>query len=187
MFARLSARDRRALYAGVIAVIAFVFVTRIAMPAVRAWTARESEIALLRDRVQRLSGLQQSATRLRAAADSGETLWSTAPRRVLRGTTASLAAASLQGALQELAAAQHVEITQLEVLSDSSSGAASSALPATLNGFADVYGIAGLLAQLEGGPLALAVQELSVASTSGMRGNLMQIALTVRAPFLIAP
>jgi hypothetical protein len=155
------------------------------IPVARRWGAREAQISAVRDRVGRLQTLIHDADRLAGEAGRRESEAAAFPVRVVRGRTPALAASSLQGMLQDIATRSQVSITRLDVASTPDSAAGPTMLPASLSAVADIYGLAELLTGLQYGPALLDVREVSVSTTSGLRGDLLQVALTVRAPFLV--
>jgi hypothetical protein len=78
-------------------------------------------------------------------------------------------------------------VSRLEVLPTPPDSAreAATALSASLTATTDIYGLADLLARLHRSQALMAVEELSVAPNPVLRGNLLQIAMTLRAPWLL--
>lgn len=180
---RPNAREQRtiqlgATVAGVALLVAFAIV-----PFARRWSDREGAISVARDRVARLLALTAQEPQLRAAAASSE-----GTIRTLRGRTVALVGSDLQSLLQDYARVSRVSVTRLEVGSAADSTVAPErGLSASLSATTDVYGLADLLARLQAGPALLVVDELAVTMNPVLRGNLLQLSLTARAPFLLEP
>lgn len=112
------------------------------------------------------------------------------PQRPVSAATAALAAGVLQGELQRYADASQLSVSELNVSGEPDSTAVPlAALPATLIALGDVYGVADLLARVQHGSTLLEVRELTVQVNPARRatggGELLQLTLVVRAPFVI--
>ena len=150
------------------------------LPVARRWSAREDAIVVARDRLARLEGLL-------AAGPGAVTIpAATGSPLLVSGRTTDLAGAALQSALQELARTSRVSVSRLEVQTDSSD-AASPAVRASLSATTDIYGLADVLARLNGHRPVLAATELAITMNPVLRGNLLQFTLGVRAPWLVTP
>lgn len=182
---RIEPRERRTITIAASILVAALAFAYLVLPVARRWSDRESAISAARDRVARLQGLIEQRDQLVRVADerAGD---ASAPVRVIRGRTTSLAASTLQEALQEYARLSRVSITRLDVASLPDSVAnAERGLPATVSAVTDIYGLADLLTRVQRGALLLNIEELSVAPNPVLRGNLLQLVLTVRAPFIL--
>lgn len=168
--------------AGVALLYAFVV-----LPVVRRWSAREDMVVAAQDRVQRLRTLVRDGPLLAAEADAREAQRTSAMVRVIRERTPALAASALQAMLQDLAARSRVSITRLDVATAPDPASAHPAIPATLSAVTDIYGVADLLTRLQRHSTLIEVREVQVSSTSGLRGDLLQLSLTVQAPYLVEP
>lgn len=184
------ARERRTIAIGGTVLAVAVLVTTVILPTVARWRDREALIdALRRQRAQLVAlgthreALEHSVA-LRAA--SAEAL----PVRLLRGRTPALAASALQSLLQDYASASRVSVTRLDVASlvDSASAeTAAPSIPATISAVCDIYGLADFLSRIEHGHRLLEVTELSVSPNSTLRGELLQLSLSLRAPYVLEP
>jgi hypothetical protein len=182
---RPDARERRTVAIGATVAAVALFVAFGVVPAARRWSDREAAIGAARDRVARLAGLAQDQDKLVAASlvdPPADRL------HALRGRTPALAASELQALLQEQARLSRVSVERLEV-SDVPGNASTpgARVSASLSATTDIYGVADLLTRLQSSPVLLAVAELQVSSNPVMRGNLLQVALTVRAPIVVEP
>jgi hypothetical protein len=183
---RLEPRERRtiAVALGVLA-LALVASGWVA-PAIRRWNEREAAIAVTRDRVARLRELVRRQPELVAEADRREQR-SPGTVRLLRGRTVALASSELQQLLHAYARESRVSVNRLAVADPDSSRSGATGIAATVSAVTDVYGLADLLGRLQGGAVLLSVDELSIAPNPVLRGNLLQVAVTVRAPFVLEP
>lgn len=175
------ARERRTVAIGATVAAVALFIAFAVVPAVRRWSDREVAIGTARDRVARLASLASAQDKLVAASlvmPADDRL------RALRGRTGALAGSELQALLQEQARLSRVSVERLEV---SEVADTASRVAASLSATTDVYGVADLLGRLHASPVLLAVEELQVSSNPVLRGNLLQVALTVRAPFVREP
>jgi hypothetical protein len=185
----LSARDRRTLSWGAVAV-ACVLAVSMLIPIVRKWSDREALIAARRGELARLGGVKGAESMLRTAVNARESRAAEFPQRPVSAATAALAAGVLQGVLQRYADESQLSVSELNVSGEPDSTAVPlAALPATLIALGDVYGIADLLSRVQNGNTLLEVRELTVQINPARRadggGELLQATLTVRAPFVI--
>lgn len=185
----LSARDRRTLSWGACAV-ACVVLLALAIPLVRQWGDRESLIAARRGELARLKGVTGAESMLQSAVDARAARAAEYPQRPVAAATAALAAGVLQAVLQRYADESQLSVSELNVSGEPDSTAVPlAALPATLIALGDVFGVADLLARVQNGTTLLEVRELTVQVNPARRadggGELIQVTLTVRAPFVI--
>ncbi len=185
----LSARDRRTLTWGAGA-IACVLLLALAIPVAKRWGDREALIAARRGELARLNGVKGAESMLRNAVDARASRAAEYPQRPVAAATAALAAGVLQGVLQRYADESQLSVSELNVSGEPDSTAVPlAALPATLIALGDVYGVADLLSRVQNGTTLLEVRELTVQINPARRseggGELLQVTLTVRAPFVI--
>ena len=185
----LSARDRRTLTLGAVAV-ACVLAAYALIPVTRQWSDRETLITARRGELARLRGLQEAAPVLRTALATREARAAEFPQRPVRASTAALAAGVLQGVLQRYADESQLSVSELNVSGEPDTTAVPlAALPATLIALGDVYGVADLLARVQHGSTLLDVREMTVQVNPARRANgggeLLQLTLVVRAPFVL--
>ncbi|MCC6316760.1 MAG: hypothetical protein IT361_03630 [Gemmatimonadaceae bacterium] len=173
-------RERRTLVIGATVAALALLGAFVVQPAARRWSDREAAIDAARDRVARLAGLRAQAPELIAASEA-----TPGDDRVLavRGRTVALASAELQGALQEFARVSHVSVERLDLVDI----ADSSLVRATMSATTDIYGVADLLTRLQASRRVLAIEDVLVTSNPVLRGQLLQLALTVRAPVVLEP
>ena len=185
----LSARDRRTLTWGAVAV-ACVLLLAGAIPVARHWSDREALIAARRGELARLRGVKEAEPTLRLAVDRRTARASEYPQRPVSASTAALAAGVLQAELQRYADASQLSVSELNVSGEPDSTAVPlAALPGTLIALGDVYGVADLLSRVQHGATLLEVRELTVQVNPARKatggGELLQVTLVVRAPFVI--
>ncbi len=185
----LSARDRRTLTLGAVAV-ACVLVLYSLIPFVRQWAEREQLISARRGELSRLRGVRNAEPVLRTAVNARLSRAEEYPQRPVSAATAPLAAGVLQGVLQRYADDSQLSVSELNVAGEPDSTAVPlAALPATLIALGDVYGVADLLSRVQHGSTLLEVRELTVQVNPARRadggGELLQLTLVVRAPFVI--
>jgi hypothetical protein len=181
---KLDARERRALLLGlVISLSALVSVYGV-LPFVRHWQAREGVIAAETQRLARLRGLANAEPRLRDVVSQRVAALEAGPQRLLSGRTAALAASTLQTLLQDFADQSRVTVSRLDVAGAPDSTAGLPAIPATVSAIGDIYGITELLALIQHGPRLLEIAELSVRPNPALRGELLQLTVTIRAAWI---
>jgi hypothetical protein len=180
------ARERRTIALGGAVLAAAVLVTTVILPTVARWRDREALIDALRRQRAQLVALGAQRPALEAAARSRVAQAEALPVRLLRGRTPALAASALQSLLQDYASASRVSVTRLDVASTPDNGA-TPAIPAIVSAVSDVYGLADFLSRVEHGGHLLEVTELSVSPNPTMRGELLQLSVAVRVPFVLEP
>ncbi len=180
----LSASEKRTIGFGAAALVAGLLWSVVIAPTARRWSDRESAIDAARDRVARLRGLGESAAQLMAVANtapSGEV-------RVLQGRTVALIASDLQSLLQDLARSSRVSVNRMEVLTEGDSTATPErGIDAVVSATTDIYGLADFLTRVQSGTAMLSIESLQVEPNPVLRGNLLQVAMTVRTPFVVTP
>ena len=179
-------RERRTItIAAWVSVIALT-VAYVAVPFAQRVSTRQSEIALRQAQLGRVTAYVARQPEIERAAASRALAVERYGTRLLHGRSPSLVGAELQRVLQDYARLSRVSVSRLEVAGVvDSAGGPTASLSATLSAVGDIYGLAQLLTYLQQGPQAIEVRELSIASHSALRGELLQLSVTVRAPFLV--
>ncbi len=170
--------------------MACVLLLALAIPVMKRWGDREALIAARRGELARLNGVTGAESMLRTAVDARSARAAEYPQRPVAAATAALAAGVLQGVLQRYADESQLSVSELNVSGEPDSTAVPlAALPATLIALGDVFGVADLLSRVQNGTTLLEVRELTVQINPARRaeggGELLQVTLTVRAPFVI--
>jgi len=180
----MTTRERRVVLAGAAVVLLTWLGTRVLQPAVRAVFDRESRIALLEDRVERLQRLAADSAALREQAAAAERQLASMPRRVLQARTAPLAASQVQALLQEAADGARLAVNRTDVSFEPDS---TGALAASLVAYGDIHGLAAFLASVENGPRLLTLRRLVVQQNSALRGapDVLSLNLQLSAPVML--
>ena len=184
----ISARDRRTLLLGAVAVVC-VLLLWVAIPFVRSWSEREALITARRDELARLAGVTAAAPMLREAVAARSARAQEFAQRPVEAATAALAAGVLQGIVQRYADDSQMSVSELNVSGEpDSASVALAALPATLIALGDVYGVADLIDRVQHGTTLLDIRELTVQVNPSRRadggGELLQVTMVMRAPFV---
>jgi hypothetical protein len=191
------ARERRTIVIGGATLVVALLISTFLLPAASRWRDREAMIDALRRQRAQLVSLGTHREALEAVVQARAAALEALPVRLVHGRTPALAASALQALLQEYASAARVSVTRLDVASggvettDVASGGEATAgvpaIPATISAVSDIYGLADFLARVEHGGHWLEVAELAVSPNSALRGELLQMSLVVRAPYLLDP
>jgi type II secretory pathway component PulM len=179
----LEARERRTIALGVAVIALAAFVTQVAVPYARRFGAREALIGATRARVARLTMLAGHEAEIQQKTRARDAELEAAGVRLLHARTPALAASALQALIREQARASGVAVSRMDV-AGTVDAVSTSAVPATISAVGDIYGVAQFLRRLQHGPRLLDVREVSMASSSGLRGGLLQLSVTVHAPFV---
>ena len=181
---RPDARERRTIAIGLAVVLAGLIIAYGVLPFVRQWREREAAIATQSAALARLRGLIEHEAELRAATDRYETS-PAGEQRLLSGRTPALAAASLQSLLQEFANQSKLTVSRLDVAgAPATTDTPLPMIPATVSAIGDIYGIVDMLTLIQHGPHLLEIAELNVRQNSALRGDLLQLTITLRAAYL---
>lgn len=182
----LSHRERRTIAIGAVVSTLALLVAYGVLPIVRGWQERESLIAAEATRLAQLRGLVASEGQLAEVVAAGSALLDSGPRRLLAGRTSALAAAALQSTLQSYADRGLVTVSRLDVAgAPDSTDRAIPVIPATLSALGDIHGVTELLFMIRSEPLHLEIEELILRPNPALRGELLQVTLTLRAPYLL--
>ncbi|MBI4521871.1 MAG: hypothetical protein HY701_13620 [Gemmatimonadetes bacterium] len=181
----ISARERRTIALGLAVSLFALGITYGVLPFARHWRAREEMIASEMERLARLRGLVANEARLRDVVAARTAGLEAGPQRLLSGRTPALAASTLQSLLRDFADQSQVTVSRLDVAGapDTDAGALPM-IPATVSAVGDIYGITDLIALIEQGSLLLEITGLSLRPNPALRGELLQLTLTVRAAYV---
>ena len=180
----LSGRERRTIAAG-LAVSAFALFTAFGViPFARRWQTREAAIAAESEQLARLRGLLAHQDDLRGMVAAGSSALEDGQQRLLAGRTPALVASALQTLLQNYADQSQVTVSRLDVAGEALTTKGVSMMPATVSAIGDVYGITQMLYLIKQGSRLLVVSELTVRPNPALRGDLLQMTVTLRAPYV---
>jgi hypothetical protein len=153
------------------------------LPYVRRLQTREQLIAAELDRLARVRGLINGETALRTAIEEHGGALNAGAQRLLSGRTPALVASSLQTLLQEYANQSLVTVSRLDVRESVLSNGVQM-MPATVSAIGDIYGISQLLYLIQHGSRVLEIAELSVRPNPALKGELLQITVTLRGAYV---
>jgi Type II secretion system (T2SS), protein M subtype b len=161
----MTSRDRRTLTVGV-SVIAGLFATTRAAPALRAWTNGRQAESIRASQLLAASSIdprELSAARDTLAARTARL--AALDSLVPRAGSASAAVAKLASTLEDLADSCSVRVAAIQLRPDSTLAGGFTEVSARLNGTADVTGLAALLRAIAESSAPLVVRELAVTAT----------------------
>lgn len=161
--------------------LAAVTIARGGVPFARRWAARSEAISIESDRLARLRGLVAAREQLEERVREQSLVLESMPQRLLAGRTAALAASSLQSLLQEYADRSRLAVSRLDVAGAPDVAGTRPLIPATLSAIGDIHGLTDILSLILHGPFLLEVTELSVRPNPALRGELLQMTVTLRA------
>ena len=160
----------------------------VVLPFARRWSEREAVIFTTGERLARLSGIAGQETAIRAQLVTLDAALDGRGARLVRARTPALASSIIQSYVQAEARASRVSISRLDVAgSPATPGGDGVVMPATLSAVGDIYGVADYLRRLQHGPRLIEIAELAVAPNPTLRGNLLQLSLTLRIPVALEP
>jgi hypothetical protein len=181
----LSTRERRTIALGAIIFLTGLIVAFGVLPFVRHWQERESVVAAQSQRLSRLRGLVFGEAELRRVVRARTAALESGQQRLLSGRTPALAASSLQGLIQSFADQSQVTVSRLDVAgAPETKEGALPMIPATVSAIGDIYGITEMLALIQHGPQLLEIVDLTVRPNPALRGELLQMTVTLRGAYL---
>lgn len=182
---RLKARESRTVVLGLALSLFVLTIAYGAVPFARRWRSREEVMAVEMERLARLRGLVANEARLREAVGGRAATLESGPQRLLSGRTPALAASSLQSLLQRFADESQVTVSRLDVAGapDTSAGTLPM-IPATVSAVGDIYGMTDMLSLIQHGSVLLEIAELSLRPNPALRGDLLQMTVTLRGAYL---
>lgn len=138
-----------------------------------------------RDQLARLRTLLAHAEAIRDTVRFHEARQIDMPR-LLAARSAAAAGADVQSFVQEQAEASDVTINSLDVAGDAERLGDVPLVPVTVVAIGDVYGVTAWLDRLQYGPRLLEIRDLAITPNPALRGNLLQVSMTLRAPYVEA-
>jgi hypothetical protein len=180
-----SARERRTIVIGLAVIVAGLAAAYGVLPLARHWVTREKAIAARQERLAKLRGLVSSEAQLRETLIERSAVLAAGQQRLLTGRTPALAASALQSLIQGFADQSQVTVSRLDVAGAPVSESGSlPMIPANVSAIGDIYGITELLSLLHRGSLMLEITELSVRPNPALRGELLQLNVSLRGAYL---
>ena len=180
----ISPRERRTIAAGLLVSVLALLIVFGVLPFARRWHARENTIAAEQQHLARLRGLVGREADLRQALDERRNRLEGGVQRLLSGRTPALVASSLQSLLQSYADQSQVTVSRLDVTGEAVKSNGLEMMPATVSAIGDVYGVTQMLYLIEHGSRLLEISELTVRPNPALRGELLQLTVTLRGPFV---
>jgi hypothetical protein len=160
-----------------------LLVTQVLLPFARRWGEREALIEATRSRLARLELIAGRESEIADRVRARNVQFDLQGVRLIHARTPALAASELQAFIREQARASGVAVTRMDV-AGVVDAVATPAVPATVSAVGDIYGVGRFLELLQHGPRLLEVRELSVTSNPVLTRGLLQMSLTVHAPFV---
>ena len=181
----VSARERRTLLIAALVAFSALIVGFVVLPFARRWSERETLIAAEVDRLARLRGLLANREKMMQAVNARGGTLETGPQRLLSGRTPALAASVLQSTLQDFANRSRVTVSRLDVAGAPERDQGElPMIPATVSAIGDIYGVTELLSHIQQGPLLLEITELTVRPNPALKGELLQMTVTLRGAYV---
>jgi hypothetical protein len=180
----ITARERRTIRLGLLVTLVALGLVWGVLPFARRWRAREDVIATESERLARLHGLVANEDSLRVLTLQRAAALEEGPR-LLAGRTPALAASELQSVLQNYANQSLLTVSGLDVTgAPETSEGALTLIPATVSAIGDIHGITDMLTLIQDGPVMLEVSELTVRPNPALRGELLQMTVTLRGAWM---
>ena len=178
---RISARERRFIFAGAGVAAALLLLTGVALPLARRWIARETVYVTTRDQWARLAGLAAGVEQLSSARDTQRVAQGPEAARLVTGATPALAASDLQGLLQRFAEEHGVQLDRVDVAAQPRTDRGGLlAIPAQLQGQSDIAGLVDFLFRIQVSQVLLVTDELVVTAATDGRDGRQTLIWTVR-------
>lgn len=153
---------------------------------VSRWSDREVEIAMKQEQLGRLRALMAHADAIRDTVMFVEGRGASMPQ-LITARSAAAAGAEVQGLIQDLASQSDITVNSLDVAGDAETIGTLSAVPVTISAIGDIHGVAAWLDRLQYGPRVVEIRELGITPNSALRGEMLQLSMTLRAPFMDVP
>jgi len=147
------------------------------------WMDRESTIAMKQEQLVRLRALLGQADAVRDSVVARDARYAAMPRLVT-ARSAAAAGAEVQTLVQDEAQSAGVSVQSLDIAGDAETLGAIAMVPVTVTAIGDIHGVTAWLHALHGGPRLLDIRELTITPNSALRGEPLQVSMTLRAPFV---
>lgn len=147
------------------------------------WIDREATITMKQEQLQRLRALLANADAVRDSVSVREARHATMPQ-LIAARSAAAAGAEVQSFVQDQAQMARVSVQSLDIAGASEVTGAVAVVPVTVTALGDIYGVTAWLEALQRGPRLLDIRELTITPNSALRGEPLQVSVTLRAPFV---
>lgn len=160
-----------------------LFVAFAVLPFVRHWSAREQLIAGQSDRLERTRQLIRNEPLMRRKLEAQRLSADATSQRLLSARTPALAASALQSVLQSFADQSQMTVSQLDVTGPPDSTSSFIAIPAVISAIGEIESVTHMLSLIQHGPLLLHLHEMTIRPNPALKGDLLQMTVTLRAPY----
>lgn len=172
LYERVNPRERRVVVAGALVSVVALVVAYVVFPFARNWSDREEAIDAKIEQAARLQALLDNQPALEEAVGVLEQTRDRRARRLLTGSTAALAASSLQTLMRSYAERSRVRLERIDVNPDEEPGQyglTPIGLQLTVSG--DLFGLVDFVFYLQNGEKMLVIDELRISGASGGMGR----------------
>jgi len=167
-FRRRSRRERLVLLGGAAISIVALGVTFVVLPFLDHWRERETATRARAEQLARLESLASQRGDIERAVSALRELRDRSRGRLLEGSTAAVAASTLQLLLQRYADESRVLVQRVDVAGAGEAAAAGLvSVPARLYAQGDIYGLVDLLFYLQQGETLLVVDDIRITAGAG--------------------
>lgn len=181
-YRRLSRRERILVSAGAAVSVAALCVTQVILPWGDRWSAREDAYAARRERWSRLEALVASESTLRRIVADERRADRVSGALLSTGATPALAASSLQVLLRAYAEQSSVQLDRIDVAGQPTPDRPGLlAIPITLQGQGDIYGLVAFLFRIQHGERLLVIDEIAVSAGLVQRAGGRPLVWSLRA------
>lgn len=181
-FRRRSRRERIVVSAGAAVSVAALCLTQVILPWTDRWSARETAYAARREQWSRLQALVASEGRLRRAVAEERRADRGSGALLSTGATPALAASSLQVLLRAYAEQSSIQLDRVDVAGQPTPDKPGLlAIPVSLQGQSDIYGLVAFLFRVQHGERLLVVDEIAVSSGLVQRAGGRRLVWSLRA------
>lgn len=150
------------------------------------WLDREATIAMKTEQIGHLRALLAHEDAIRDTVHAIDARRAARPRPLV-ARSAAAAGADVQSFVQEQAALSLITVNSLDVAGEVDRLGDIPMVPITVSAIGDIHGVAAWLDRLQYGPRVLEIRELTITPNPALRGNLLQLSMTLRAPYVAAP
>jgi len=168
LHAGLTQRDKRTLTIGLISVMSLLTFAH-GVPMLRSWErGRFAAASLAASELERLRDGSRELPEIRDSLRARGTRMAALDSVLLRGASPASIAAELASVIEELAGANAIKVTAIQLRSDSVAIAGLASVAVRLSGITDVVGLLAFLRAVEGDATPLVVRELTILQPEPM-------------------